>query len=83
MEDKEDNNEVKENKTVAYVYKHDDEIINKYIENSWKDITTYWRKMVVWVIINQQIVNSVGNLWKSNRGIWQAELCEISSERFI
>lgn len=36
MEDKEDNNEVKENKTVAYVYKHDDEIINKYIEKQLK-----------------------------------------------
>ena len=36
MEDKEDNNEVKENKTVAYVYKHDDEIINKYIEQQLK-----------------------------------------------
>ena len=36
MEDKEDNNEVKEHKTVAYVYKHDDEIINKYIEKQLK-----------------------------------------------
>lgn len=32
MEDKEDNNEVKEYKTAAYIYKHDDEIINKYIK---------------------------------------------------
>ena len=32
MEDKEDNNEVKEYKTSAYIYKHDDEIINKYIK---------------------------------------------------
>ena len=32
----ENNNEVKEHKTVAYVYKHDDEIINKYIEKQLK-----------------------------------------------
>lgn len=32
----EDNNEVKEHKTAAYVYKHDDEIINKYIEKHLK-----------------------------------------------
>ena len=36
MEDKEDNNEVKEHKTAAYIYKHDDEIINKYIEEHLK-----------------------------------------------
>ena len=36
MEDKDDNNEVKEHKTAAYVYKHDDEIINKYIEKHLK-----------------------------------------------
>ena len=36
MEDKEDNNEVKEHKTAAYIYKHDDEIINKYIEQQLK-----------------------------------------------
>ena len=35
-EDKEDNNEVKEHKTAAYIYKHDDEIINKYIEKQLK-----------------------------------------------
>ena len=67
MEDKEDNNEVKEHKTPVYIYEHDDEIINKYIENIWKDITTYWRKMIWVVIINRQIVNSVGNLWRKQR----------------
>ena len=36
MEDKEDNNEVKEQKTAVYIYKHDDEIINKYIEQQLK-----------------------------------------------
>lgn len=36
MEDKEDNNEAKEHKTAAYIYKHDDEIINKYIEEHLK-----------------------------------------------
>lgn len=36
MEYKEDNNEVKEHKTAAYIYKHDDEIINKYIEKHLK-----------------------------------------------
>lgn len=36
MEDKEDNNEVKGHKTAAYIYKHDDEIINKYIEKHLK-----------------------------------------------
>lgn len=37
MEDKEDNNEVKEHKTAAYIYRHDDdEIINKYIEKQLK-----------------------------------------------
>lgn len=35
-ENKEDNNEVKEHKTAAYIYKHDDEIINKYIEKHLK-----------------------------------------------
>lgn len=35
-EDKEDNNDIKEHKTAAYVYKHDDEIINKYIEKQLK-----------------------------------------------
>ena len=35
-EDKEDNNDVKEHKTAAYIYKHDDEIINKYIEKQLK-----------------------------------------------
>lgn len=35
-EDKEDNNEVKEHKTAVYIYKHDDEIINKYIEKQLK-----------------------------------------------
>ena len=36
MEDKEDNNEAKEQKTAVYIYKHDDEIINKYIEKQLK-----------------------------------------------
>lgn len=36
MEDKEDNNEVKEHKTPVYIYEHDDEIINKYIEKQLK-----------------------------------------------
>lgn len=36
MEDKKDNNEVKEQKTAVYIYKHDDEIINKYIEEHLK-----------------------------------------------
>lgn len=35
-EDKEDNNEAKEQKTAVYIYKHDDEIINKYIEKQLK-----------------------------------------------
>lgn len=36
MEDKEDNNEVEEQKTAVYIYKHDDFIINKYIEKQLK-----------------------------------------------
>ena len=93
MEDKEDNNEVKEHKTVAYVYKHDDEIINKYIEQQLKRYYDILKKNGM---SNNKPTNrkqrrksrhgvlGASEIYEeSNEGIQQAELCEMPSERFI